>query len=412
MATEPKSAAQQVVEDYNHILTNIPINIDIALRNWLEAHFHPLIARYHFMLYVVQATNQRADFGFLDASSNAQLYDYLNDYGGGGVLLLKDRRDERDCLNLLTDQFARFARPISHHVNWIRALIDFAVDSQGETVNQSKLKKQALASKLAETLYEMHITGDEGNILPEHWRYVMGLFGKGSSIMQHLDGFVKGIDVDLFNGRASGELAQSGILLKHDPFSDSSWSDIQVQSLDGEKGFLDPLPLDLRRPLHSLLFFNDINGCVSRVLTPEVLQLKGDGEVANVVQQAWHKWHEGEVTIPDGQYGSVLSSEPKFNIVELQAYKSFALLAEKYERFKAAERTTTTRDVVKRPRAVEGITEVQQIQPAAKKRKAKVIIRPPAEGGVLEEKEESKGMFGILVILGVLVGGYVAFGKK
>ena len=388
------------VTEYNMAVQRLTTNIDIALRHWLETNFHPLIARYHYMWYVVDASNQNARDGYIDASSNAQLWQLKDSYADGKQLRLTNRVNDGDCITLLANAIARFAPTVKTHVTWIRELIPLVIDSQVVVDNRNKQNKADLERTLEGTLQVLALSGDEINITPQHFTYVDGLFGKGSQIMQDLKPFIDSIDVTLFNQRANGGLlAHCGILLKHDPFVDKTWGDHRLLSLDGEKGNLDMLPLDLRKQMISMMFFNDINGCVSR-LTLESLLQGGGSHVGQVITDAWNKWGEQAKSIPVGQFGSILSSEPRLNQFDLEGYQGITKLAEMLSHVKVRAAA-----VVKRPRAVEGTTEVEQTQPTPKK--AKVIVR--AE--VLEVKEDSGSGTGLMWILAIIVGGFVAFRK-
>ena len=169
------------VTEYNMAVQRLTTNIDLALRHWLETNFHPLIARYHYMWYVVDASNQNARDGYIDASSNAQLWQLKDSYADGKQLRLTNRVNDGDCITLLANAFARFAPTVKTHVTWIRELIPVVIDSQVEVEDRNKSNREDLERTLAETLFDLHLSGDEVNITPHHFKYVIGLFGKGSN---------------------------------------------------------------------------------------------------------------------------------------------------------------------------------------------------------------------------------------
>ncbi len=151
--------------------------------------------------------------------------------------------------------------------------------------------------------------------------------------MQALAPFAKAIDVHLFDTRArEPELKGTGILWKHDPFSDESWNQDYVTNLNAEKGFIDHLPLNMRGSFMDLCFFNDVDACFSKIQLA-ALQMTSEGGVKTVIKQAYQHWTSREDSIPENNFGSVLSSSARLNTVHADGFNNIVQLTQLHERY-------------------------------------------------------------------------------
>ncbi len=331
--TDEVDEVDKILREHDRRMTFMPMRIDRCWRNWLEKNFHPIVARYQYMLYIVQVTNQNLEDGFLDVSSEDQIAEHMRSYAGGGVLHPKARTNDRELLKLLIAQVTRLALPINVMVQHITSMITTLIDSQSDLVNRlSDDKKAGLGRVLTAQLMKLNLNGTEG-FMANHYQYVEQLYGPGSAIMQALAPFAAAIDVHLFDTKTRHkELKGTGILWKHDPFSDESWDQDVVVNLNGEKGYLDALPLDLRTPMMSFLFFNDIDRCFSKIQLA-ALQMASVEGVKLVIRQAYNHFLAREEQINQDQFGSILSSAAQYNTVHADGYNNIVMLEQMHERY-------------------------------------------------------------------------------
>ena len=336
MADYTTEEVDTILKQRAQLMDNVPMRIDRCLRNWLEENFHPMMARYQYMEYVVAASNQNISDGFLDASSDAQIAEHIASYGQGGKLRLKSNSSISRLLNRLISQVQLLVRPISELVEILLTLIRGFIDAQDDvTYRLSGDKKAYLGNILTEQLARLNLKGNEG-FMSNHSQYLSELMGPGSKILNALQPFAHALNIELYdNNMNGGPHAGTGILWKHDPFSDESWGQDAVFNLDNEKGILDAIPDDLRRICTELFFFNDIDRCFSKI-TLEALGMNDQEGVKLVIRQAFGQFMARVKEIPENQYGSILSSFSQFNLVQGDGYKMIIQLDQMQDRWEQA----------------------------------------------------------------------------
>ena len=336
MADYTTEEVDTILKQRAQLIDNVPMRIDRCLRNWLEENFHPMMARYQYMEYVVAASNQNISDGFLDASSDAQIAEHIASYGQGGKLRLKSNSSISSLIHRLISQVQLLVRPISELVEILLTLIRGFIDAQDDlTYRLSGDKKAYLSGVLTDQLARLNLKGNEG-FMSNHSQYLSELMGPGSKILNALQPFAHALNIELFdNNMNGGPHAGTGIMWKHDPFSDESWGQDAVFNLDNEKGVLDALPDALRKICTELFFFNDIDRCFSKI-TLEALGMNDQEGVKLVIRQAFGQFMARVKEIPEHQYGSILSSFSAYNIVQGDGYKMIIQLDQMQDRWEQA----------------------------------------------------------------------------
>ncbi len=112
------------INEYKNLENHMAFTCELGIAHWLQDNFHPLIAKYVYMCYVVNTSNQTMESGFLDASSDGQLGEHLASYGDGGQLTLKHRLEPRQVIDQLLDVVLWFNKPLSVHCDFIDVITE------------------------------------------------------------------------------------------------------------------------------------------------------------------------------------------------------------------------------------------------------------------------------------------------